>query len=433
MIRVADVPCGQAGVVAVVFRVRRRHDQCRRHGLCEDRSLQRIEPSRIQVLDDLHQHGDVEARESRVAIEQGPLDQLDALAHLRSHLIHVQLARGVTERARGHIHPQDPVDAALLYQRAQEFAVPAPKIGHGARARSSDDLEDRRQPLVPQAGADLGQFFVRLGLRAGEIVVQEPGQRLVREVAPVLEIPRGDQVLLRVRPQPVAALFQKLGDLVVADPVVLVVVEHGKQDIEMRQEVLEEHLTGDVGIDVATLPPRREGGIQRDRRGRDVVAEGLEEAMDHRLPARGWKHRDVRMQWDGGRRELGSVLAAAVHRGAVQLRDRHAQERRRHIRPIVHVLGEREPIGCPAAHQRDGIDFEQQGGRAALFGGLRIEDMRLAEGQRDRPQVAGVLVQQVPEVGCRLMRGLDREKHGPPGYVVKPSPAPLAICSVVPL
>ena len=64
-----------------------------------------------------------------------------------------------------------------------------------------------------------------------------------------------------------------------------------------------------------------------------------------------------------------------------------------------------------AANQADRIDVEQQRRLAARRAGLGIEHPRRADIQRRFVQALGMLVQQISEVGRRLMRGRDGEEH----------------------
>jgi hypothetical protein len=64
-------------------------------------------------------------------------------------------------------------------------------------------------------------------------------------------------------------------------------------------------------------------------------------------------------------------------------------------------------------HEPDLVHVEKKRRRAALGGCLRIEDVSLAERQLERLELRRVLVQQVSEVGRRLVSRGDRQQHGP--------------------
>jgi len=153
--------------------------------------------------------------------------------------------------------------------------------------------------------------------------------------------------------------------------------------------------------------------------GRDVdgVAQGLEQpAQQLRAVAAGYG-RQRGLEWDRRLGQLGAVFAAAAQGRPEYVGDGDAEERRGDVRAVIDVLLQREPaplLPASLAHQPDRIDVEEQGDRAALGGRLGVEDMRLPERRLERLQARGVLVQQVAEIGRRLMCGGDGELHGDP-------------------
>ena len=82
--------------------------------------------------------------------------------------------------------------------------------------------------------------------------------------------------------------------------------------------------------------------------------------------------------------ELRPIFAAALQGRTKHLGDRHAEERRSGIRPIIDVLLELSAFPSRSAAIADEghrIDFEQERRRAVLRARLWIEDVRLAEGK----------------------------------------------------
>ena len=194
------------------------------------------------------------------------------------------------------------------------------------------------------------------------------------EVRLVLEVAADDLLALGVLAEPALAVAQQFLHLVLADPVVLVVVEHRHEDVEVGQQV-GERTSRAVSGELAAVAPVGELRVERDRRDLDAVAQRLEEPAHERLAA---------ARGHGGSSATSGIGDAASSRGPCTSRprartrhDRDAQERRRDVRPVVDVLGEREPLAAaPAAHEPDRVDVEQQRGRAALVAGLRVEDVR---------------------------------------------------------
>ena len=158
------------------------------------------------------------------------------------------------------------------------------------------------------------------------VLLQQASQRLPGEVFAMPQVARGDQLFLGVNGKPVAPLGEQLVDLLLTDPVVLVVIQHRQQDVEVGQQILQRHLTADASSDVAAVAPLRERVVERDRVGLHLVAQGLEEARDHLPTADGGHHGDARLQRDGGSGESGALIAPTTNRRAVQLGDRHAHQ-----------------------------------------------------------------------------------------------------------
>src|SRR5262249_57185485 len=103
----------------------------------------------------------------------------------------------------------------------------------------------------------------------------------------VAEIAPGDQLALRMAREPALAVSQELLDLGVADPVVLLPVEDGDEDVELRQQLGQPARPRERDREVRARPEIKHG-IEWMRLGDDVVAERSEKAPHHGLapPAR---------------------------------------------------------------------------------------------------------------------------------------------------
>ncbi len=64
----------------IVLTIGRGYDDTARSCVLEDDTFHGTEAGRVEVLDDLDQRSDIEAREALVSIQQGSLHQLDALS-----------------------------------------------------------------------------------------------------------------------------------------------------------------------------------------------------------------------------------------------------------------------------------------------------------------------------------------------------------------
>ena len=88
------------------------------------------------------------------------------------------------------------------------------------------------------------------------------------------------------------------------------------------------------------------------------------------------------LQRNRASRQAAAVTTLARKRRAEHLRDRHAEQRRSDVRPIVHILGDAARLaGSPAAHQANRDRHPRPAPRCSARGGDRIEDVRRAIGQ----------------------------------------------------
>jgi hypothetical protein len=117
------------------------------------------------------------------------------------------------------------------------------------------------------------------------VFFHQPGEGLAHEATAMLQVPIGDRLALRVIAQPAFAVPQELLDLGLANPVVLVVVEDGNEDVEMGQQVAQAAPRGQLDAPVRAVPPGREVAVQGMPSGRHVVAARLEERTEKAFAA----------------------------------------------------------------------------------------------------------------------------------------------------
>ena len=139
------------------------------------------------------------------------------------------------------------------------------------------------------------------------LLLHEPGEGHAVQARLELQVAAGDLFLLGVAGQPALALGEQLLHLVLADEVVLAVVEHRDQDVEVRQQVRERGRLADGDREVRTLAPLGEAFVQRIADGLDLVAQRLEDASQEPLAAAHRQHVDP------GRR-AGSPMSASSGR-----------------------------------------------------------------------------------------------------------------------
>ncbi len=312
----------------------------------------------------------------------------------------------------GHVGRHDVVDAGLAQQ------VP------GERARAAAEVADPPGAALPQHGQDglpalhgerLVPWFIRDRVveffRLGVVGFGQPGQRGPGELFLVAEVAAGDELLLRVPGQPVAAGPDQLVHLLGGHPVVLGVVEHRQQHVQVVERVRQPELAGQPQAEVRGVAPlgRGQGVALRV----DGPAEGGEDALRERAAAAAAQGRDVYRQRNAARGQGGTRVTAAGERGAEGLLDRHREHAGGGVRPVVDVLAEGDVLVLApvAADEADRVDLEQQRGGAPLRRRLGVKDVRLTSRDGERLGPVRVLVQQVAQVGRWRAGGGDGQQH----------------------
>lgn len=326
------------------------------------------------------------------------------------------------ERPDRYVHTGHVVDRWPAQQRLDEPTLAAAQVDDPLGAHGHQHVDHGVQPLPVEADGLLDRLLLPVvllvrGAGLVHVVLGQPGEHALRERPPVLEVAVRDQVASRVGCEPRPALVEQLAALVVAHPVVLVVIEHGQQHVEVRKQVGQPHGPAEPHRQVAAVAPLGEPVVERDRRRGHAVPEGLEQRTQHRTTATGRQcgHLDLEGQRRGG--QVRVPVAPARHGRAEHLAQRDAEQRRGRVRAVVHVPREREALPAPAVapalapHQAHGVDLDQQCGGAPVGPGLGEEDVGVAERERHRAHVVGVLVEQETQVGGRRVGGGDGQQH----------------------
>ena len=189
--------------------------------------------------------------------------------------------------------------------------------------------------------------------------------------------------------QPALAGPQQLVDLVRRDPVVLGVVEHRQQHVQVVQRVGQpQRRRSASGRRSGSRPTRGAPRPAGPGRPSTVQPSGSKSrsASVGAAPAGQRRDRDLQRDRRGRRAPAGprSRRAARVRNTSAQ---RHGQQAGRGVRAVVDVLAEREAsrrASAPCAASRRRVDLQQQRRGAALVGRLRVEDVRGAGGQVER-------------------------------------------------
>ena len=155
--------------------------------------------------------------------------------------------------------------------------------------------------------------------------VKQLCQRLTPKVTLVLQVAPGDQVPLWMVVQPPLTIAQQLVHFVVANPVVLVVVQHGQQHVEVRQQIPEPHFRGEFHAEIWAGSPFREPVVQFMRLNRNAITQRLEQTPDEVGAFAGRYDFNPRLQRDGLVCQGRTILAGAGQRAPEHGSDCHAQ------------------------------------------------------------------------------------------------------------
>ena len=302
---------------------------------------------------------------------------------------------------------------------AHEIARPAAEVEDPARATGPYCGHHGIGALLVEADRLLDRLL--LGIVAGlgrigvdGVVLHQSPQRLLGQPAVVAEIAPGDEVALGVAGEPVPTAAQQLVDLVGAHPVVLVVVQYGQQHEQLLEHRLQRGRRRQREVEVAAHAPLGELRIERDLLGDHGVSQRLEQAGGDIDPAAARGHREPDLESMASAGELRTLLAPSGHGRGEHLAEHHRRERRRDVRPVVHVLGEGEVVALrprPAPDEAHRVDVNDQSRRAPLLAGLGEEHVSHAEPELGGVMAARVLVQEVAEIGGRLVVRRDGEEH----------------------
>ena len=101
----------------------------------------------------------------------------------------------------------------------------------------------------------------------------------------------------------------------------------------------------------------------------------------------------------------------AGHRGPECLVQGNREKRGCGVGAVVHILIEQALRLALAPNQTNGVDIEDESCFATPIAGVGVEHPRFAEGLFDLVQAPGMLVQQISQIGRRLICGGNGQEH----------------------
>ena len=76
-------------------------------------------------------------------------------------------------------------------------------------------------------------------IRIGSLIIYQSSERILCEITSIFQIPFRDLRLFRMRRQPLTSMSQELLYLIISDPVMLLIIQHWDQHIEVSQQFLQ--------------------------------------------------------------------------------------------------------------------------------------------------------------------------------------------------
>ncbi len=126
----------------------------------------------------------------------------------------------------------------------------------------------------------------------------------------MLEVAPRDLLALGVRRQPALAVTQQLLHLGVIDPVMLVVIEDGHEDVEVAEQLVQRSRGAEADTVIGALAPLGELFVERMSLGCHLVAEWLEQPAQEAFPTAAGQDGQPRLQRQLCLGQLGPLLAA---------------------------------------------------------------------------------------------------------------------------
>jgi hypothetical protein len=242
--------------------------------------------------------------------EHGPRDQADGEGSVEQPSTSAPRTKGLVAV---NIQPDDLLELLLLEKFTDQISFAAAEIENALRAAGPQSCHDGTKALVVQAEGLFQRVFGLVGrplvliylLRL--LLLHETGDGFTEEAWLELQIAASD-LLLRVSRQLALAFGKQFLHLILADPVVLSVVEHWDQDVQVREQVSQRRFLN-RDRKVGTPAPFGEPFIERTPSCLHHVSQRLEDIPQEPLAAAHRQHVDAGSEGNCRRHQVGPVLA----------------------------------------------------------------------------------------------------------------------------
>jgi hypothetical protein len=188
-----------------------------------------------------------------------------------------------------------------------------------------------------------------------------------------------------------------LATFIITDPVMLLVVEHRDEHVEMVEKFGQSLGGVDFHGEEGRRPPVGEAAVERVGGDGKLVPEGFEESLEKVFAAAARQGSDARGERNGHRDQFGPGLADAGEGSTKHLRDGDREHRRGDVGSVIDVLVE-GALAALSPDEGNRVDIEKQGGGAAGVGCLGVENVGVPKGKGERLHLGGVLVQKIAQV-----------------------------------
>src|SRR5665213_2862747 len=141
-----------------------------------------------------------------------------------------------------HVHAEKRGVTTVGEKSLEQPSLTAAEVYDPRRPDVGQSDEERLSPKVVQFERSLQGRLDNLALRLPTVrieivIIRQSAQRFSCQSAPIVQVAAGDDLDLRMEPQPLAAPIEQFLHLIVPDPVVLLAVESRDQHRQVCKDV----------------------------------------------------------------------------------------------------------------------------------------------------------------------------------------------------